>query len=1368
MSFEILASAIGLSCTITVSGCEVCAYCRRYHKYTIFSELYVLLIWRNTLHSMNTYQFSTPAQPHSDEAPAAAEISRKTQVDTFDLVYTLYEACKYALTTCYAFQEVSEGRESPEMRALCLFSIATAISQMGGASADVDIEVGKTLATAVCQFDSADCVIWCLGGSSKLRELLLSDSLEIVVVQQQLTKPEMINGHACSMYTSHIAESCPILRLKHREAALQCLACRILNKAIPAPAKIENEQIKHTIESFWSRIDRVKKVLTWIDGHYVADESLATPYVLNYNPRHYPPEALRSNEDKSHGDYLETVRRSPMNDAVKRIVLDVNSFRRKNVPVTFEEFLRQGCLTDSPFSTWDTGEIRRKLIENRLPTSGHPYVLMHRIEAPLTTRDYPQQYFSVNDLIGILDRMHLSYVRRTPRAHLVKLAIDAGVVFGDQNSNGALPKQLPALIRKFAPYYLGQEYVLQKFTRNQNGSVQCKACNSSVHKDTALGHLYYHCYPPFDHGHDDGEGTFIHENTKVLLEGCSWKYASNLMPGDKVMAIDGMPAEVSEICTELMHTTKLREYSRHLLQDRKTAKPGDDGVIPTYGLIEWTGSLRQFSRGTTSQGLGPILSTNQHLAFLMKECGLDPDHAPAMAVILGLVLGDGSWGNPAIACDEKDADEVDWIICTLHAMGLNASASYDGKGTCKVIVHDFRGNRKYYKTESRFWALVHAVDILGPKSPDNPEHKRIPEWFLYEHVEIRCGLLAGMVMSDGSQSRHNRSEYSDLELKFGREEFDTVNFTTISRNLAEQTARLASSLGIGNSTRHYDAKDNYKGRHVRESWVIAMGDSKRNQPQNPLRFVCSKCVQPRKSLKFSSKQLLGLESGKIKLRGTPTGSEERCLKVVLKHQPNADPNVRFILLENLAAIRASVGNTMATSVPSECPQTVYESLSYKILLEKMRNCRASRILKTAKLPVGGPRTDGGVSTEADIKNNFEHRQRAALSDLMKLLNSNDELKQHSLLDVGNSESSPCSGAPDQDAVSTKPNQSTSSSNIRPFPGSPLSDPQSFPTAETGRNTTEGSAAPSSRAHSKATTSRKPETSRRPTVIGKAQNPINFYFKPKETAPFPVRQEVASSGEDASARHHDSVFPSTDSLNNSMTDVLPTDLEQRQRKLRDMHDLHSAGRSKRSRKESSPTEVEMREPDELELDLEESSPEEDASDSARSEEVVPNISDITLQVDNTAIPDMLHDVEGRGLNHLQEASVDRLRDGRLRVMLDTTRLDSGSLRQAIKTLERYEELLTRRLDKALRDFEICTQSQLDDFTTLHMLHTQRSTVSFLNLLPDPRNISDSRLKDYRIIARHNLRDDIELNQRRLDDVKHDADVCREILRNEQQA
>lgn len=262
-----------------------------------------------------------------------------------------------------------------------------------------------------------------------------------------------------------------------------------------------------------------------------------------------------------------------------------------------------------------------------------------------------------------------------------------------------------------------------------------------------------------------GGGPLRVDQRVVTPEG--WVEIGNLRLGDTVFGPDGLPTEVLGVFPQGnldLYRMKFSDGTEVMCDGTHRWTVEEYGVTKTLtvnAMIE-KGLERvydgQYGQDRQRQRRFRIPTTSP-VEFGAKELALDP-------YLMGYLLGDGSFCGSSLRIT-AEGDDLPWVDALPEGARIK---NYEKReGFCPQYGISYNGLNPV--TEG-----LRSLGMWGLSDDD----KYIPDEYLWGSVEQRWALLQGLLDSDGSYSKPGR-----------------VEFTNISRKLADGVVQLVQSLGGG-------------------------------------------------------------------------------------------------------------------------------------------------------------------------------------------------------------------------------------------------------------------------------------------------------------------------------------------------------------------------------------------------------------------------------------------------------------------------------------------------------------------------------------------------------------------------------------------
>lgn len=277
--------------------------------------------------------------------------------------------------------------------------------------------------------------------------------------------------------------------------------------------------------------------------------------------------------------------------------------------------------------------------------------------------------------------------------------------------------------------------------------------------------------------------------TKIVMHDMTLKCVEDIRVGDKLMGVDGTPRIVLKLYSGLDDLYKIKQArgidyvvsSNHILSLRENWKEVRKSVTLPRAEGEPYKQKRVYIGHTNSHELVNISLQD----YLQKSGKWKRRHkgwkAPCVELkyrkvdiepyFVGLWLGDGTTGDTAVTnSDHEVIDYLKWFALRNDLKYSKAKSDPYGHTLTKTSgkTNPLRGRLRKY-------------GIL--------EDKHIPHEYLNNSREIRLGVLAGLIDSDGFNTGKN-----------------SVGITITNKKLAEDIVLLTRSLGFYTTFNSYTAK----------------------------------------------------------------------------------------------------------------------------------------------------------------------------------------------------------------------------------------------------------------------------------------------------------------------------------------------------------------------------------------------------------------------------------------------------------------------------------------------------------------------------------------------------------------------------------
>lgn len=267
-------------------------------------------------------------------------------------------------------------------------------------------------------------------------------------------------------------------------------------------------------------------------------------------------------------------------------------------------------------------------------------------------------------------------------------------------------------------------------------------------------------------------GKALSMDSKILTPN-GWVKNRDIKPGDYAIGSDGKPVEVLEVfpqgITDMYEitfddNTKVKCSGDHLWK----VQTRDDRSNHKYRVSKTSDMIKNFlvERGKRKNYCIDYVQPVEFKNYLTED-DLHP-------YLLGALIGDGyiahKQGN-RVRFTTKDEEILEKVSSLLPKTDkIKYEKQYDYVITKKEDIRDAKG----YPIKSKTAQKLYEYDLYGKHSID----KFIPKKYLYSSIENRIELLKGLMDTDGSSDGSG-----------------TTEFSTISKQLAEDVKELARSLG---------------------------------------------------------------------------------------------------------------------------------------------------------------------------------------------------------------------------------------------------------------------------------------------------------------------------------------------------------------------------------------------------------------------------------------------------------------------------------------------------------------------------------------------------------------------------------------------
>lgn len=275
-----------------------------------------------------------------------------------------------------------------------------------------------------------------------------------------------------------------------------------------------------------------------------------------------------------------------------------------------------------------------------------------------------------------------------------------------------------------------------------------------------------------------GSGKAVSYDTKILTPD-GWILNKDLQINDYVISELGQPIKILEIFDhESLNMfnilfddgTNVECCEDHLWQvyTSKRLINNSPTVLKTSDLLDNINRVKRESiRSKTF---------NYYSIPLCKEVSFNQQEVPINAYLLGWLIGDGCFCSNQVSIATWNQDSIEIFNLLKDLVPINVTATLRGvKKNSNVIDIGF---------SSLIKPLLKELELLGLKSGQ----KFVPKQYLYNSIEIRKGILAGLLDTDGTVGIVN-----DCKKK--------CRFSTSSKQLQLDVVELVRSLGGYATTR---------------------------------------------------------------------------------------------------------------------------------------------------------------------------------------------------------------------------------------------------------------------------------------------------------------------------------------------------------------------------------------------------------------------------------------------------------------------------------------------------------------------------------------------------------------------------------------
>ena len=265
-----------------------------------------------------------------------------------------------------------------------------------------------------------------------------------------------------------------------------------------------------------------------------------------------------------------------------------------------------------------------------------------------------------------------------------------------------------------------------------------------------------------------GTGCFAPGTMVMRADGTSVA-VEDVRVGDKLMGADGMtPRDVLEL-----RRGRERMYKFTYSDGRSHTVNESHRLCLAAGAKYLSRGKEPFTTAIVKDWLAwPKTNRNRYYAYRNPVVAFDraAPYLPVPPYVLGIWLGDGTVGRPAITCPDSPVIDA-WVnfirdCGALLRMSVNSTSS-DGVECMSVFASRVNGTEKHNPVT----AALEAAGVLN--------RRHIPEAYKYSSLEDRLELLAGLIDTDGH-----------FDSKSGG-----YDFIQKSQELANDVAWLARSVG---------------------------------------------------------------------------------------------------------------------------------------------------------------------------------------------------------------------------------------------------------------------------------------------------------------------------------------------------------------------------------------------------------------------------------------------------------------------------------------------------------------------------------------------------------------------------------------------
>ena len=237
-------------------------------------------------------------------------------------------------------------------------------------------------------------------------------------------------------------------------------------------------------------------------------------------------------------------------------------------------------------------------------------------------------------------------------------------------------------------------------------------------------------------------------STEVRMADGSKKPIGKLNIGDMILAWDGknaIPSKVIDI-----------PYDGNSETWKMTTK---GGLSVESSIDHCFPSLSYVRRGVQKHTLQEIKDSNHKLKRMVRPEQFEyiKTEVPFSGLLLGLYLGDGSYGNsPSSESPRPNFTNVEENIRDLFCVGIKEAYS---TLKCKPYPSDL--TRLYVRGECKGKNyFINDLRILGLDNKKS-HNKFIPDVFKYGSIAVRRGVIEGLILTDGGTDRYKVTIWSN-------------------------------------------------------------------------------------------------------------------------------------------------------------------------------------------------------------------------------------------------------------------------------------------------------------------------------------------------------------------------------------------------------------------------------------------------------------------------------------------------------------------------------------------------------------------------------------------------------------------------------